>query len=149
MGMMIFLGLHIPSQTLRKMHTPSGWRNMAGLVWSSGRKIVLCTGRTAGEFHQTTWVGRPSILFRESGELVFSFNADPHHPFESPAEYLDRFNAEDMPLPSEHPARRIPVYFQPLDRTEETTLKVYTEAMSDNDRRQVCTSNQSLWLMIR
>ena len=49
------------------------------------------------EFHQTTWCAEKTIDFirKNNGKNWFfnSFNCfDPHHPFDPPAEYLDKFN---------------------------------------------------------
>ena len=62
------------------------------------------------EAHYSHWVGERSIDFvrQERGEdapffLWVNF-FDPHHPFVAPQEYLDRFNAEELPGPLGSPA---------------------------------------------
>ena len=65
------------------------------------------TGMPA-EHHQTTWCAEKAIAFiescRDSGQpWLFSVNFfDPHHPFDPPGEYLQRYldMAEDIPLPN-------------------------------------------------
>ena len=67
-----------------------------------------------GEYHQTTWCAEMAIEFirehaagnsvssgsRVSRPWLFSVNMfDPHHPFDPPAEYLERYDPGDMPLP--------------------------------------------------
>ena len=89
----------------------------------------------------------------ESGKnWFFSFNCfDPHHPFDPPAEYLDRFNPADMPLPSEHPSEKdTKPSFQLLDRiwAHNNPGEFHTEAMSDQDRRQVCAAYYAMVTLI-
>jgi arylsulfatase A-like enzyme len=60
------------------------------------------------EHHQTTWCARKATTFIEDGAdrdrpWLFSVNPfDPHHPFDPPAAYLDRYldDLEDLPLPA-------------------------------------------------
>ena len=59
------------------------------------------------EFHQTTWCAEKTIEFvseeRDSPWLM-SFNCfDPHHAFDPPAEYLERYDPDDVPAPSYQP----------------------------------------------
>ena len=70
------------------------------------------------EYSQTTWCAEKTIDFikNEKGKpWFFSFNCfDPHHPFDPPKEYLEKFNPDDMPLPSVHPMRPMQ---KPLSKT--------------------------------
>ncbi len=56
------------------------------------------------EFHQTTWCAEKTIEFlREDrdGPWLMSLNCfDPHHPFDPPREYLERYDPADVPAPS-------------------------------------------------
>ena len=59
------------------------------------------------EWHQTTWCVDKAISFiekkaKESQPWLFSVNIfDPHHPFDPPEEYLERYDSilNDIPLP--------------------------------------------------
>ena len=55
------------------------------------------------EFHQTTWCAEKAIEFlseERSSPWLMSFNCfDPHHAFDPPAEYLERYDPKDMELP--------------------------------------------------
>jgi arylsulfatase len=60
------------------------------------------------ELHQTTWCAQMAINFIEASAgfdtpWLFSVNMfDPHHPFDPPAEYIERYlvKLEDVPLPN-------------------------------------------------
>lgn len=54
------------------------------------------------EYHQTTWCGEMASRFIEKNNepWFLSINLfDPHPPFDPPAEYLERYNSEKLPLP--------------------------------------------------
>ncbi len=55
------------------------------------------------EYHQTTWCAEKAVEFMNEdrdGPWLFSLNCfDPHHPFDPPQEYLDRYDPDDMPMP--------------------------------------------------
>lgn len=59
------------------------------------------------EYHQTTWCTEKAIDFirKSKGKpWLMSINTfDPHHPFDPPQEYLDRYNPDDMQLPLYQP----------------------------------------------
>lgn len=72
------------------------------------------------EFHQTTWCSEMAIDFiRENAgrPWLFSVNMfDPHHPFDPPAEYLERYDPDAMPLPKYRPGELdSKPHFQQLD----------------------------------
>ena len=74
-----------------------------------------------------------------------------HHPFDPPAEYLDRFKSQDMPLPSTHPSEpSAKTSFQRLDRiwAHNNPGEFHTEAMTDEDRRQVCAAYLAMVALI-
>ena len=134
------------------------WLKKHGQDWHDlqGEKIspYVQEGPPA-EFHQTTWCAEKTIDFireNEGKNWFFSFNCfDPHHPFDPPAEYLERFNPSDMPLPSEHPAEKdTKPSFQLLDRVwaHNNPGEFHTEAMSDDDRRQVCAAYYAMVTLI-
>jgi len=55
------------------------------------------------EYHQTTWCAEKAAEFitqDRAGPWLFSLNCfDPHHPFDPPAEYMDRYDPDAVPLP--------------------------------------------------
>ena len=59
------------------------------------------------EFNQTTWCAEKAIDFlseKRNGPWLMSVNTfDPHHPFDPPAEYLERYHPDDVPSPSYQP----------------------------------------------
>ena len=65
----------------------------------------------AAENHQTTWCAEKAITFIEAHEAserpwLFSVNFfDPHHPFDPPAEYMDRYmdRLDEIELPHYRP----------------------------------------------
>ena len=92
-------------------------------------------------------------FIRANGEgQFFSFNCfDPHHPFDPPADYLERFPMEDMPLPSVHPNEaHQQTTFQKLDRewAHNQPGEFETGAMSDDDRRQVYAAYMAMISLI-
>ena len=57
------------------------------------------------ECHYNSWIADRAVDFlaqqnaEESPFCLFVSYPDPHHPFDPPAEYADRYNPDDMPLP--------------------------------------------------
>jgi len=57
------------------------------------------------ECHYNTWIADRAVDFLaahkndESPFCLFVSYPDPHHPFDPPGEYADRYNPDDMPLP--------------------------------------------------
>ena len=56
-----------------------------------------------GRYHQTTWCANETIAFisePREGPWLMSINPfDPHPPFDPPAEYMERMDIAEMPLP--------------------------------------------------
>lgn len=97
--------------------------------------------------HQTTWCADETIDFFEENNgrpWFFSFNCfAPHHPFDPPAEFLDRYPPDKMPLPKyrEGELTNKPT-FQQLDSewAHNSPGEFHTGAMTDQDRREVCAA---------
>ena len=57
------------------------------------------------ELHYNSWITECSLAFieeaarQESPFFLFVSYPDPHHPFDPPEEYADRYNPADIPLP--------------------------------------------------
>jgi len=93
------------------------WLTAQGVSWDelyAGEESGYVRAGMPAEYHQTTWCAEMAIDFireqvkgnpvslgnRVSTPWLFSVNMfDPHHPFDPPQEYLDRYDPADMPLP--------------------------------------------------
>lgn len=124
------------------------WLAAKGLTWNElydqgARTQYVCEGVPA-EHHQTTFCAEKTIEFLEANAgrpWFFSFNCfAPHHPFDPPKDYLERYNPDDMPLPkrrSDELANK--PGFQQLDaRFAHNDPGGYDVAnMSEQDQREV------------
>lgn len=107
------------------------------------------------EYSQTAWCAEKTIDFikNEKGNpWFFSFNCfDPHHPFDPPREYLEKFNFDAMPLPSMHSQEAdAKTTFQKLDRiwAHNNPGEFEVEAMTDQDRRTVYAAYMAMVSLI-
>ena len=96
------------------------------------------------EYHQTTWCADMAMDFMHANNgrpWLFSFNPfDPHHPFDPPTEYLNRYDPACMPLPKTRAGEwQDKPRYQQLDRQWAHNEPGYfhSVAMTDEDRRQV------------
>ncbi|MFP6668571.1 MAG: sulfatase-like hydrolase/transferase [Pirellulales bacterium] len=96
------------------------------------------------EFHQTTWCAEKAIDFirhHQGRPWFFNFNCfDPHHPFDPPAEYLDRYCPADMALPRCRSGELVTkTTYQRLDHqwAHNNPGEFHTAGMADDDHRQV------------
>jgi arylsulfatase len=97
------------------------WLAAQGVSWDDlypAEETAYVRAGMPAEYHQTTWCGQMAIDFiresasgnpvslenRVSAPWLFSVNMfDPHHPFDPPAEYLQRYDPANMPLPKWRP----------------------------------------------
>ena len=125
----------------------TGWLASKGQTWDDlygGPATAYVKHGIAAEFHQTTWCAEMAVDFIRQNQgrpWLFSFNCfDPHHPFDPPAEYLARYNPDEMPLPKYRPGELDdkPPY-QRLDHqwAHNEPGFFHTGGMTDDDRRQV------------
>ena len=134
------------------------WLKSKGKTWEE-----LYTGRATGyvkegipaEYHQTMWCAETTIDFIKANQgqpWFFSFNCfDPHHPFDPPAEYLQKYDPTDMPLPKTGPnAPDSKSSFQELDSmwAHNSPGEFHTGAMTDNDRREVTAAYYAMCELI-
>ncbi|MCC7353848.1 MAG: sulfatase-like hydrolase/transferase [Anaerolineae bacterium] len=108
------------------------------------------------EHHQTTWCAQKAATFIETGVLykrpwLFSVNMyDPHHPFDPPLTYLQRYldRLDDIPLPNYTPGElATKPLFQRLDHQgayNNPRLHPW-EKMTERDHRLV---RAAYWAMI-
>jgi len=109
------------------------------------------------EYHQTTFCAEKTIGFiQESNEedrpWFFSFNCfDPHHPFDPPPEYLQRYSPDDMPLPK-HREGEIDekTTFQQLDHewAHNNPGEFHTSALGERDQREVTAAYYAMCELI-
>ena len=125
----------------------TGWLASKGHTWDDlygGPATAYVKHGVPAEFHQTTWCAEMAVDFIRQNQgrpWLFSFNCfDPHHPFDPPAEYLARYNPDEMPLPKYRPGEldNKPPY-QQLDHqwAHNEPGGFHTAGMTDDDRRQV------------
>ena len=99
------------------------WLGSKGLSWDelySGPEEQYVKVGVPAEHHQTSWCAEMAVDFiREhaGGEQPWLFSVNtfaPHHPFDPPAKYLDRYRPEEMPLPKQRPGELVnkPIYQQ-------------------------------------
>lgn len=97
------------------------WLQAQGVSWDelySAETVDEVKAGVPTQYHQTTWCAEMAIDFfrtHRDKPWLFSVNMfDPHHPFDPPAEYLERYRPEDMPLPKSRPGEldRKPRYQQ-------------------------------------
>lgn len=77
------------------------WLRSQGVSWETDYQ-----GKEGGidpQYHQTTWCANEAIDFMDAHEdtpWMLSINIfDPHHPFDPPTEYKNKYPVDDMPLP--------------------------------------------------
>ncbi len=134
------------------------WLNHHGKSWDelyTGEGTPYVKRGVPAEFHQTTWCGEEASKFIHENAgtpWFFSFNCfDPHHPFDPPPEYLAKYASSDMPLPKQREGELAvkPVY-QRLDAiwAHNSPGEFHTDAMSDDDRREVCAAYYAMCELI-
>ena len=84
------------------------WLTKHGQSWEqlyNGPSTRFVKRGVPAKWHQTTWCAEMAIEFIQAQTetdqpWMFSVNCfAPHHPFDPPGEYLDRYDPKDMPLP--------------------------------------------------
>ena len=88
------------------------WLTRQGVSWEqlyTAPETGYVRAGMPAKYHQTTWCAEMAVEFiREQSATgrpwLFSVNPfAPHHPFDPPAEYLERYSPDDMPLPRVRP----------------------------------------------
>ncbi|WP_286171598.1 sulfatase family protein [Gracilibacillus phocaeensis] len=108
------------------------------------------------EYHQTTWCAEKAIQFMEANEAsetpwLFSVNFfDPHHPFDPPKQYIQRYldRLEELPLPhyKQGELNNKPIY-QQMDHHGAYGMKghlAYSD-MTEHDHRML---RAAYWAMV-
>lgn len=134
------------------------WLHARGQSWDnlySGPDTGYVKQGVPTEFHQTTWCAEMTMDFVRGNAgrpWFFSFNCfDPHHAFDPPAEYLTKYNPDNMPLPKrrEQELETKPT-FQQLDAewAHNSPGEFHSAAMTDDDRRQVTAAYYAMCELI-
>jgi arylsulfatase A-like enzyme len=123
------------------------WLAAQGKAWDQLYGEPISNYVVAGvpaELHQTTWCAEKTIEFirnHQDRPWFFNFNCfDPHHPFDPPPEYLDRYDPADMPLPKcRADELQNKTTYQQLDHewAHNSPGEFHAGAMTDDDHRQV------------
>jgi arylsulfatase A-like enzyme len=123
------------------------WLKSKGTSWEelySGPSTDYIKHGVPEEFNQTTWCAEKTIEFIENQKgkpWFFSYNCfAPHHPFDPPADFLSRYNPDDMPLPKKRPEElKNKTTYQQLDsRFAHNDPSGYDMGkMTDNDKQEV------------
>ena len=123
------------------------WLAEQGHTWEAlndGQGTAYVKPGVPAQFHQTTWCAEMAIDFirsQRNGPWMFSFNCfAPHHPFDPPHQYMQRYDPAEMPLPVYRPGELTDKpHYQQLDHEWAHNEPGYfhVAAMTDDDRRQV------------
>lgn len=134
------------------------WLAKKGKTWDElyqGSGTAFVREGIPTEYHQTTWCAEMTIDFLRENKgkpWMFSFNCfDPHHPFDPPKEYLDRYDPADMPLPKYREGELDnKTSYQRLDHEWAHNEPGYfhVAGMTDDDKRQVYAANLAMCELI-
>ncbi len=104
--------------------------------------------------HYNTWITDKAVKFLKSGRnkfqtgeddnpfFLFVSYPDPHHPFDPPSKYADRYDPEDMPLPRSFPGElsRMPPYYGELFPQGRGFRELYWAAKMDMEAGAMITT---------
>jgi len=109
-------------------------------IWSSAMPV---------EQHYNTWITNRSVEFlqhqsaAEDPFFLFVSYPDPHHPFDPPAAYANRWNPADMPIPTVDPEERgkMPPYHTELYPQGGAFRELYWAGRSDLEAGSMITTD--------
>ena len=123
------------------------WLSQQGQNWDSlyeGETTPYIKEGIPAEYNQTTWCANMAIDFiheQKGNPWFFSYNCfAPHHPFDPPADYLARYNPDDLPLPKSRPNEAdSKTTFQQLDSefAHSDPNSYHVAAMTDRNKQEV------------
>ena len=123
------------------------WLHAQGTSWEElygGPSTGYIKHGVSEEYNQTTWCAEKAIEFireQKDDPWFFSYNCfAPHHPFDPPADFLARYNPDELPLPKAKPGElETKTTYQQLDgRFTHNDPSGYDMArMTDRDRQEV------------
>lgn len=100
------------------------------------------------EYHYNTWISNNAVSFIDRHDdpdipfFLFVSYPDPHHPFAPPADYADRYDPDDMPLPHCEPDElaNMPSYYGELYPKGEGFRQLYWSARQDLEAGSMITT---------
>ncbi len=100
------------------------------------------------EHHYNTWITDHAVQFLEQQNdddqsfFLFVSYPDPHHPFDPPAKYADRYDPNDMPLPrvDPHELCRMPPYYRELYPKGQGFRELYWAGRMDMEAGSMITT---------
>ena len=123
------------------------WLTQQGQTWDKlykGQSTPYIKEGIPAEYSQTTWCANMAIDFikeQKGSPWFFSYNCfAPHHPFDPPANYLARYNPENLPTPKYKPNEaNSKTTYQRLDSefAHSDPNSYHVAAMTDRDKQQV------------
>ncbi len=123
------------------------WLTQQGQTWDKlykGQSTRYIKEGIPAEYSQTTWCANMAIDFikeQKGSPWFFSYNCfAPHHPFDPPADYLARYNPENLPTPKYKPNEaNSKTTYQRLDSefAHSDPNSYHVAAMTDRDKQQV------------
>ena len=123
------------------------WLTQQGQTWDTlykGQSTRYIKEGIPAEYSQTTWCANMAIDFikkQKGSPWFFSYNCfAPHHPFDPPADYLARYNPENLPTPKYKPNEaNSKTTYQRLDSefAHSDPNSYHVAAMTDRDKQQV------------
>jgi len=123
------------------------WLAQQGKSWEElydGPSTPYIKHGVPAEYHQSTWCANRAIDFireQKGAPWFFSFNCfAPHHPFDPPADYLARYNPDELPLPKTRLGELdTKTTYQQLDSqyAHNDPGSYNVAAMTDADKREV------------
>ncbi|MBI61273.1 MAG: sulfatase [Verrucomicrobiales bacterium] len=123
------------------------WLTQQGQTWDTlykGQSTRYIKEGIPAEYSQTTWCANMAIDFikkQKGSPWFFSYNCfAPHHPFDPPADYLARYNPENLPTPKYKPNEaNSKTTYQRLDSefAHSDPNSYHVAAMTDHDKQQV------------
>lgn len=147
---------HHPQPDWGNANAYTAWLNEKGLTWDelyeqSPSGSAFWKNGIPSEHHQTTWCAEMAVKFIHENARVpwfFSFNCfAPHHPFDPPQKYRERYDPAQMPLPKSRPGElENKPHFQKLDAewAHNAPGEFHSGAMADDDRRETIAAYRAM-----
>ena len=101
------------------------------------------------DHHYNTWITNQAVNFiqrqeEENPYFLFVSYPDPHHPFDPPKHYADRYDPEQMPLPEVSPDERarMPAYYGELYPKGQGFRELYWAGRMDMEAGSMITTDE-------
>lgn len=108
----------------------------------------IWTCELPAELHYNHWISTKAVEFlneqadKENPYFLFVSYPDPHHPFDPPAEYVNRYDPDEMPLPvvKGDELSRMPPYYGELYPKGQGFRELYWAAREDMEAGSMITT---------